>query len=102
MDPHHFQKWSLKLSELQHRYHAQQELTYYAAAKYFGLHGDQIPAFSAFSDSAGFAGCPPSTSYLTDMCTDYIGAHRAFMDHAQAALPLDIAKCDHQVIILSM
>lgn len=69
---------------------------YYFAVLHFGLHGkEQVPSFSAFNDSAGFAGCPPSTSYLKGMYTDYIGAHRIYMDRAQAALPLDIAKADH-------
>jgi len=88
--------FSEMVSELQYRYHAQKELIYYSAASHFGLHGeDQIPQFSAFSDPLGFAGRPPSTSYLKGMYTDYIGAHRIYMDRAQAALSLVIAKADH-------
>jgi hypothetical protein len=69
---------------------------YYSAAFHFGLHGkDQIPQFSAFADPAGYAGCPPSTGYLKAMITDFIAAHRIYMDRAQATLPLDIAKADH-------
>ncbi|KAF9011526.1 hypothetical protein BDZ89DRAFT_1167480 [Hymenopellis radicata] len=89
------------VSELQHRLHARNELMYYSAALHYGLHGDtQIPRFSAFNDSAGYAGCPPSTPYLKAMYTDYIGAHRIYMDRAQAALPLDIAKADHTFDVL--
>ncbi|KAF9011458.1 hypothetical protein BDZ89DRAFT_1167536 [Hymenopellis radicata] len=87
--------------ELQSRFHAQNELMYYAAALHFGLHGeDQVPAFSWFDDPDGFAGSPPSTSYLKAMYTDYIGAHRIYMDRVQATLPLDIAKGDHTFDVL--
>ncbi|KAF9020332.1 hypothetical protein BDZ89DRAFT_1203851 [Hymenopellis radicata] len=88
--------FSEMVSELQYRDHASCELIYYSAALCFGLHGKaQVPQFSSFTDANGFAGCPPSTGYLKAMYTDYIGAHRIFMDRAQAALPLDIAKVDH-------
>lgn len=84
------------VSELQYRFHAQHELIYYASALHFDLHGeDQIPIFSRFDDPVGYAGCPPSTSYLKAMYTDYIGAHRIYMDRVQATLPLDVAKGDH-------
>ncbi|KAF9020333.1 hypothetical protein BDZ89DRAFT_1116416 [Hymenopellis radicata] len=80
--------FSEMVSELQYRDHASRELIYYSAAF-------SSPQFSSFTDANGFAGCPPSTGYLKAMYTDYIGAHRIFMDRAQAALPLDIAKADH-------
>ncbi|KAF9036007.1 hypothetical protein BDZ89DRAFT_1223268 [Hymenopellis radicata] len=84
------------VSETQYRHHASLEVMYYAAAANFGLYGpDQITQFSAFDDATAYAGCPPSTSYLKSLYTDYIEAHRVYMDHAQAALPLDIAKADH-------
>ncbi len=82
--------------ELQSKYHARCELAYYAAAAHYERHGkEQIPAFSAFNDPTGFAGSPPSTGYLTAMYTDYVNAHCIYMDRAQAALPLDVAKVDH-------
>ncbi|KAF9052488.1 hypothetical protein BDZ89DRAFT_1032535 [Hymenopellis radicata] len=93
--------FSEMISELQHRHHARIELMYYAAALHYGLHGTKrIPQFSAFNDRTGFAGCPPTSPYLKAMFIDYIGAHRIYMDRAQATLPLDIAKADHTFDVL--
>ncbi|KAF9037406.1 hypothetical protein BDZ89DRAFT_1011046 [Hymenopellis radicata] len=93
--------FSEMISELQHRHHARIELMYYAAALHYGLHGTKhIPQFSAFNDCTGFAGCPPTSPYLKAMFIDYIGAHRIYMDRAQATLPLDIAKADHTFDVL--
>ncbi len=88
--------FSEMVSELQYKSHAQKELMYYSAALHFSFYGkDQVPSFFAFNDAAGFAGCLSSTLYLKAMYTDYIGANCIYMDCAQAALPLDIAKANH-------
>ncbi|CAK5282204.1 unnamed protein product [Mycena citricolor] len=88
-------------SEIQHRLHARNELMYYSAAEHYEFYGtEQIPQFSKFSDPLGYAGSPPSVGYLRSMYTSYITAHRTYMDRAQAALPLDIAKADHTFDVL--
>ncbi|KAJ7174947.1 hypothetical protein C8R43DRAFT_1118980 [Mycena crocata] len=81
------------VSEIQHRFHADSELMYMAAANFYGQR--DVAQFSAFDDPKGYAGSPPSVKYLKGLFTDYVTAHRIYIERDIASLPLGIAKADH-------
>ena len=81
------------VSEIQHRFHADGELIYLAAADFYGQR--EVTPFSAFDDRNGYAGSPPSVKYLKAMFTDNLTAHRIFLERDISTLPLGIAKADH-------
>jgi hypothetical protein len=88
--------FSEMMAELQCKHHAELELMYLDAAHHYGLHGAlQVPSFSTFSDKLRYAASPPSVQYLKAMFTDWVSAHRVFIEHAQACLPANIMKVDH-------
>ncbi|KAJ7911220.1 hypothetical protein B0H13DRAFT_1875973 [Mycena leptocephala] len=58
------------VSEIQHRFHADKELMYLAAADFYGR-SNVIP-FSAFNDPQGYPGALPSVSYLKGLFTDTV------------------------------
>ncbi|CAK5275411.1 unnamed protein product [Mycena citricolor] len=86
------------VSEIQHRSHADWELMYLIAASFYGWRLKQ--SFSAFADRLNYAGSLPSVTYLKSMFTDYMSAHRIFVDRFVASLPLTIAKADHTFAFL--
>ncbi|KAJ7764812.1 hypothetical protein B0H16DRAFT_429521 [Mycena metata] len=81
------------VSEIQHRFHADIELMYLGAAKFWGQRG--IKPCSPFDDPNGYAGAPPSIQYLKGMFTDKVKAHRVFIDRDTASKPMTFAKTDH-------
>ncbi|KAJ6490305.1 hypothetical protein C8R47DRAFT_1273319 [Mycena vitilis] len=81
------------VSEVQHRCHAEGELMYLGAAKFYQRTGGQ--QFSAFSDPKGYAGSPPSVPYLKALFTDYMSAYRVYIERDIATLPGTILKLDH-------
>ncbi|KAJ7196492.1 hypothetical protein GGX14DRAFT_672632 [Mycena pura] len=81
------------ISEVQHRQHAEVELMYLAAATFYGVR--DVAPFSAFDDKSGYAGSSPSVAYLKGLFTDFIIAHRVYIERYVASLPLTIAKADH-------
>lgn len=85
--------FSKLVSEVQYRAHADGELMYLAAANFYGRHG--VAPYSAFDDPMGYPGAPPSVQYLKALFTDYLTAHRIYIEHDIATLPLGIAKADH-------
>lgn len=88
--------FSEMMSELQRKHHAELELMYFDAARHYNLYGsEQIPDFSSFQDPLRYAGSPPSVQYLKAMFTDWLTAHRIFIERAQACLPADVMKVDH-------
>ncbi|KAJ7673572.1 hypothetical protein B0H14DRAFT_3687689 [Mycena olivaceomarginata] len=78
------------VSEIQHRFHADRELMYFAAA-----------VFYAFDDPNGYAGSPPSVQYIKALFTDNLTAHRIYIERDIATLPLTVAKADHTFDVLS-
>jgi hypothetical protein len=84
------------VAELQRKHHAELELMYLDAARHYNLHGvAQVPPFSAFNDKLRYAGVPPSVQYLKAMFTDWVTAHRVFMERVQGSLPANVMKVDH-------
>ncbi|KAJ7872089.1 hypothetical protein B0H13DRAFT_2280300 [Mycena leptocephala] len=81
------------VSEIQHRFHADKELMYLAAADFYGR-SNVIP-FSAFNDPQGYAGALPSVSYLKGLFTDTVTAYRIYIERYIASLPLTVASGDH-------
>lgn len=81
------------VSEIQHRFHADIELMYLGAAKFWGQRG--IKPCSPFDDPNGYAGAPPSIQYLKGMFTDKVKAHCVFIDRDTASKPRTFAKTDH-------
>lgn len=81
------------VSEIQHRFHADRELMYFAAAVFYGQRG--VTPFSAFDDPNGYAGSPPSVQYIKALFTDNLTAHRIYIERDIATLPLTVAKADH-------
>ncbi|KAJ7734018.1 hypothetical protein DFH07DRAFT_944774 [Mycena maculata] len=81
------------VSEIQHRSHADGELMYLAAAEFYGQHG--VKSYSAFNDPMGYSGSPPSVKYLKALFTDYLTAHRIFIERDIGTLPAEIIKGDH-------
>ncbi|KAJ7719793.1 hypothetical protein DFH07DRAFT_784561 [Mycena maculata] len=85
--------FSEMVSEVQHRYHADAELMYLAAVIFYGQRGRK--QFSKFDDRQGYAGSPPSVGYLKGLFTDFVTAHRIYIERYISSLPLTIAKADH-------
>jgi hypothetical protein len=84
------------VAELQRKHHAELELMYLDAARHYNLHGiARVPPFSAFNDKLRYAGVPPSVQYLKAMFTDWVTAHRVFMERVQGSLPANVMKVDH-------
>jgi hypothetical protein len=83
------------VSELQRKHHAELELMYLDACRSLGLYGEQIPAFSSFDDSFGYAGSSPSIHYLKAMFVDWLLAHRVFIERVQASHAAEVLKVDH-------
>ncbi|KAJ6489576.1 hypothetical protein C8R47DRAFT_1124811 [Mycena vitilis] len=81
------------VSEIQHRSHAEGELMYLGASKFYQRTGGQ--QFSAFSDPKGYAGSPPSVPYLKALFADYMNAYRVYIERDIATLPGTILKLDH-------
>ncbi|KAJ6449147.1 hypothetical protein C8R47DRAFT_1265583 [Mycena vitilis] len=86
------------VSEIQHRQHADIELMYLGAADHYGQSG--CPPCSAFDDPAGYAGSPPSVPYIRGMFTDYVTAHRIYIERDIATKPLTVASQDHTFAFL--
>ena len=80
-------------SEIQHKSHAEGELMYLGAANFYGQSG--IKQYSSFDDPGGCGGSLPSVSYLKALFTDYVAAHRIYIERDIASLPLGVAKADH-------
>ncbi|KAJ7772000.1 hypothetical protein DFH07DRAFT_937710 [Mycena maculata] len=85
--------FSEMVSEIQHRHHADGELIYLAAVNFYGQRGCE--QFSKFDDPQGYAGSPPSVPYLKALFTDFIAAHRIYIERDLGSLPLTVAKADH-------
>ncbi|KAJ6533866.1 hypothetical protein DFH09DRAFT_1325520 [Mycena vulgaris] len=81
------------VSEIQHRFHAEGELMYLAAADFYGRSG--VTPYSAFDNPNEYAGAPPSVQYTKALFTDNLTAHRIYIERDIATLPLTIAKADH-------
>ncbi|KAJ7141481.1 hypothetical protein C8R44DRAFT_727065 [Mycena epipterygia] len=81
------------VSEIQYRSHADRELIYFSAANFYGQNG--VKLYSAFDDPTEYAGVPPSVQYLKALFTDYVTAHRIYIEWDIATLPLTIARADH-------
>ncbi|KAJ7886129.1 hypothetical protein B0H14DRAFT_2563454 [Mycena olivaceomarginata] len=81
------------VSEIQHRFHADRELMYFAAAVFYGQRG--VTPLSAFDDPNGYAGSLPSVQYIKALFTDNLTAHRIYIERDIATLPLTVAKADH-------
>ncbi|KAF7291202.1 hypothetical protein MIND_01263600 [Mycena indigotica] len=81
------------ISEIQYRHHAECELMYVAAAHFYGI--VNANRFSEFGNKLQYNASPPTVSYLKGVFTDYMTAHRVFIDRYVASLPLTIAKADH-------
>ena len=88
------------VSEIQHRSHADGELMYFAAANFYGQSG--VKQYSAFDDPNGFSGAPPSVQFIKALFTDFVAAHRSYIEHDIATLPLTIAKADHTFDVSSV
>ncbi|KAJ6482041.1 hypothetical protein C8R47DRAFT_1283386 [Mycena vitilis] len=85
--------FSQMVSEVQHRHHADGELMYLAAVLFFGRRG--CKQFSKFDDREGYAGSPPSVPWLKALFTDFMAAHRIYIERYIGTLPLTISKADH-------
>ncbi|KAJ7707928.1 hypothetical protein B0H16DRAFT_1824162 [Mycena metata] len=85
--------FSEMVSEVQHRHHAEGELMYLAAVIFYGQRG--CKQFSSFEDRQGYAGSPPSVGYVKGLFTDFVSAHRIYIERDISSLPLTIAKADH-------
>ncbi|KAJ6557976.1 hypothetical protein B0H19DRAFT_1291330 [Mycena capillaripes] len=81
------------VSEIQHKFHAESELMYVAAADFYRQSG--VQQFSAFNDPRGYAGSPPSTPYTKAMFTDFMAAYRIYIERDIATGPLTVMKLDH-------
>lgn len=81
------------VSEIQHRFHADGELMYLAAADFYGQ--SHVKPYSAFDDSKGYAGSLPSVPYTKSLFTDYTTAHRIYIERDIATLPCGIGGADH-------
>ncbi|KAJ7938082.1 hypothetical protein B0H13DRAFT_2261376 [Mycena leptocephala] len=81
------------VSEIQHRFHMGGELMYFGAANFYGQ--STVKRFSAFNDREGYARSPPSVPYLKGLFTDYIKAHRIYIERDVATKPLTVGKGDH-------
>ncbi|KAF8174707.1 hypothetical protein K438DRAFT_1848844 [Mycena galopus ATCC 62051] len=85
--------FSQMVSEVQHRHHADGELMYLAAVNFYGQRRCQ--QFSKFDDRQGYAGSPPSVPWLKALFTDFMAAHRVYIERYIGTLPLTISKADH-------
>ncbi|KAJ7474233.1 hypothetical protein FB451DRAFT_1398222 [Mycena latifolia] len=86
------------VSEIQHRFHADGELMYLAAADFYGQ--SKVKSFSAFDDPQGYSGSPPSVSYLKALFTDNVAAYRIYIERYIASLPLTVGSGDHTFQLL--
>jgi hypothetical protein len=74
------------VSELQRRHHAELELQYLAAAEHFGFHGpSQIPQFSPFDSTQGFAGCNLSVKYTKNVFIEWFNSVRIYFERVMAS-----------------
>ncbi|KAJ7897563.1 hypothetical protein B0H14DRAFT_2557564 [Mycena olivaceomarginata] len=88
-----FSKMVLELKVL---HHDCLETMYYSAALHFGLRGpQQVPQFSKFDDSLGYAGYAPSRQYFKSMFTAWFSVHRTLIDQVMSSLSATIIKADH-------
>jgi hypothetical protein len=85
--------FSALVSDIQHRFHADAELMYLAAANFYGQSG--VAPFSVFDDAQGYAGLPPSVPYMKSLFTDYTTAHRIFIERDVASKSCTIGSGDH-------
>jgi len=81
------------VSEIQHRFHAEIELIYLAAANFYGQ--VDVKSCSAFDDPGGYAGSTPSVPYLKGLFTDFMAAHRIYVEREIGSLPCTSVSLDH-------
>jgi hypothetical protein len=88
--------FSKMVRELKVLHHDRLETMYYCAALHFGLRGpQQVPQFSKFDDSLGYAGYAPSRQYFKSMFTAWFSVHRTLIDRVMSSLSATIIKADH-------
>ncbi|KAJ6603889.1 hypothetical protein B0H10DRAFT_1957628 [Mycena sp. CBHHK59/15] len=85
--------FSEMVSEIQYLSHADGELMYTATANFYGQTG--LKQYSAFDDCYGYAGSPPSVPWLKGLFTDYMSAHRIYIERDIATKPATVVKADH-------
>ncbi|KAJ6470658.1 hypothetical protein C8R47DRAFT_1148854 [Mycena vitilis] len=81
------------VAEIQYLSHADGELAYTATANVYGQTG--LKQYSAFNDHYGYAGSPPSVPWLKGLFTDYMSAHRIYVERDTATKPATVVKADH-------
>ncbi|KAJ7789775.1 hypothetical protein B0H14DRAFT_2626846 [Mycena olivaceomarginata] len=85
--------FSKMVRELKVLHHDHLETMYYCAALHFGLRGpQQVPQFSKFDDSLGYAGYAPSRQYFKSMFTAWFSVHCTLIDRVMSSLSAAIIK----------
>jgi hypothetical protein len=94
--------FSKMVCELKMLHHDRLETIYCCAAMHFGLRGpEQVPSFSKFEDSLGYAGYAPSRQYFKSMFTAWFSIYRGLIDRVMSLLSAISIKADHTYKVCS-